>query len=300
MFALKHLISTWTRQADRGDYVRRLLIIFVQIAIFASSAIAAFLLRFEFNIPRSEFHHLRAAILTWIVVKAVIFHVAGLNRGWWRFVSVHDIARLALANTLASGLGGVLIGLSNSGFPRSIYIIDLLICFLATSGIRVIVRVIIEMGIQIEQADSDKRLLIYGAGAAGQALLREIRSNPQLVYRIFGFLDDDIHMRGVSIQGIQVLGTGEDLAREVTRHQIDEVLIAMPSASGQQMTAILERCHQANVPCKTIPGLGDLVEGNGLATQIRDVAVEDLLGRKPVRLEEAQIRASCGDGIEWR
>jgi FlaA1/EpsC-like NDP-sugar epimerase len=169
-----------------------------------------------------------------------------------------------------------------------------MVCFLATAGIRVTVRVIMELGIQIDHTDTrkSKKLLIYGAGVAGQALLREIRSNPQLVYSVRGFLDDDPHKRGVSIQGIRVLGTGEDLARATVRHEIDEVLIAIPSASGTQMTSILERCHAANVSCKTIPSLGDLVEANGLTTQIRDVAVEDLLGRKPVRLEEDQIRAN--------
>jgi FlaA1/EpsC-like NDP-sugar epimerase len=292
MFTLRLSVLRWIQHADTGDDARRLLIALVQVGIFALSAGIAFLLRFEFNIPRGEFGHVRAAIVTWVVVKAVTFHVAGLNRGWWRFVSVHEIARLALANTAASTLGAAVILLSTSGFPRSIYIIDLLICFLATSAIRVIVRVIIEMGIQIEQADSGNRLLIYGAGAAGQALLREIRSNPQLVYSVCGFLDDDRHKRGVSIQGIRVLGTGDDLTDTVAAHAIDEVLIAIPSASGSQMAAILKACHQAKVSCKTIPGLGGLVGGRGLAAQIRDVAVEDLLGRNPVRLQEDQIRGT--------
>jgi len=247
MAALTRLILGGIHRIDRGDYARRFLIIFVQVGIFAASALTAFLLRFEFNIPRSEFHHLRVAILTWIVVKAITFHVSGLNRGWWRFVSVHDIARLALANTVASCLGSVLIGFSNSGFPRSIYIIDLLVCFLATSGVRVIVRVIMEMGIQLGEVgtgkSNSKNLLIYGAGVAGQALLREIRSNSQLVYRVFGFLDDDVRKRGVSIQGMRVLGTGKDLDTTAKAHDIDEILIAIPSASGSEMTAILERCH---------------------------------------------------------
>ena len=168
MSTLRRLIPGCFRHTRRGGYARRLSIVLVQIAIFAISAFAAFLLRLEFNIPRSEFHHLRAAVLTWIAVKAVIFHLSGLNRGWWRFVSIPDIARLALANAAASALGGILIGFANSGFPRSIYIIDLLICFLGTSGVRVMVRVIAETGIQIAEAGGSKRLLIYGAGVAGQ------------------------------------------------------------------------------------------------------------------------------------
>jgi FlaA1/EpsC-like NDP-sugar epimerase len=266
------------------------LIIVVHSGIFAFSALTSFLLRFEFNIPHSEFDHFRAAALAWVVVKVVVFHFARLNRGWWRFVSVHDIGRLAFANAAASCMAAMLIALSTSGFPRSIYVIDLLISFLATSGVRVVVRIIMEMGTQIRQTEAAKRLLIYGAGAAGQALLREVRSNPQLVYTVCGFLDDNTHKRGVSIQGIRILGMGEDLVGVVAAHGIDEVLVAIPSASGSQMTAILERCHQAKVSCKTIPSLAGLVESTGLVSQIRDVAVEDLLGRNPVRLEEDQIR----------
>jgi len=117
MFALKQPVVRGIPRAGRSACARRLLIVLVQTAIFTFSALAAFLLRFEFTVPRSELDHLRIAILVWIAAKAVAFQYAGLNRGWWRFVSVHDLGRLALANTVASGLGFALIGLSTRGFP---------------------------------------------------------------------------------------------------------------------------------------------------------------------------------------
>ena len=288
---VKRLILDWIGYTDRSDSARRLWIICTHCSIFTASALISFLLRFEFNIPRDELSSLYTATITWIVIKLLVFHIAGLNRGWWRFVSVHDIRLLAIANTTASAISFAVISLATSGFPRSIYIIDLLVCFLSTSGLRIIVRVMMEAGIQIQRTGARKRLLIYGAGIAGQSILREIRSNPQLVCTVCGFLDDDVHKRGISIQGVRVLGTGENLAKAVTEEAIDEVLIAMPSASGSQMTKILERCHQAKTSYKTIPGLAEVIEGKGLATQIRDVAVEDLLGRTPVRLEEDRISA---------
>jgi FlaA1/EpsC-like NDP-sugar epimerase len=283
------VLRKWIRQTDGSDSIRRLLVVLTHGGIVASAVFLSFLLRFEFSIPRGELRHLYTATIVLIVIKLVVFQVAGLNRGWWRFVSLHDIRRLAIGNAVSSALGFALIGVSTPGFPRSIYITDLLICFLATSGIRVAVRMMMEIGIQIRQTDAGKRLLIYGAGGAGQAVLREIRSNPQLVYSVCGFLDDDLHKRGVSLQGLGVLGTGQDLAQVVAAHAIDEVLIAIPSASGTEMTQILERCRAAGADCKTIPGLGEVIEGGGLATRIRDVAVEDLLGRRPVRLEEGRI-----------
>jgi FlaA1/EpsC-like NDP-sugar epimerase len=292
MLNLKQPIPRWMRNPNRSERARRIWIVLIQVAIFIFSAFTAFLLRFEFNIPRQEFGHLRTAILVWIVVKTVGFHIAGLNRGWWRFVSIHDLGRLAFANTGASIVSFIAIALALPGFPRSIYILDFLISFMATSGIRVIARVVMEMAIQIEQTGVGKSLIIYGAGVSGQALLREIRSNPQLVYSVCGFLDDDVHKRGISMQGARVLGTGEDLMAVIARYKVDEVLIAIPSASGSQMSAILDRCQRAKVSCKTVPGLGELVDTNRLSAQIRDVAVEDLLSRNAIKLDENLVRGA--------
>ena len=120
--------------------------------------------------------------------------------------------------------------------------------------------------------------------------MREIRGNPRLSFVPCGFIDDDPNKHGLVIQGIKVIGSGERLQQIVRERRIDTVLIAMPSTSGSDMTRILRYCFDAGVSYKTVPGFGELIESNSLAHQIRDVAVEDLLGRKPVRLEENQIR----------
>jgi FlaA1/EpsC-like NDP-sugar epimerase len=136
----------------------------------------------------------------------------------------------------------------------------------------------------------EKRTLIYGAGDAGITLLREIRNNPRLAYRICGFLDDRRDKKGALIGNIVVLGGGDEVKSLVAKHNIAMILIAIPSATGVEMTRILELCHTAGVEYKTVPGLGEVVEECGLVGQIREVAVEDLLGRNPVRLEVSQIR----------
>jgi len=136
----------------------------------------------------------------------------------------------------------------------------------------------------------EKKTLIYGAGDAGITLLREIRNNPKLAYRVCGFLDDGRDKKGLLISGIEVLGRGDEIKSLVTKHNIAIILIAVPSATGVEMTRILELCHTADVEYKTVPGLGEVVEECGLVGQIREVAVEDLLGRNPVRLEVSRIR----------
>ncbi len=262
-----------------------------QIGIFVCSGLAAFLLRFDLSIPAGHLHHLAFALAIWIAVKSLVFRLGSLDRGWWRYVSVADVARIGLVNLSASALSAVLIlMIGPPGFPRSIYLLDLILCVLASAGVRVMVRVIAEAAAQNRHDRGAKRTLIYGAGEAGITLLREIRSNPRLPYRVCGFVDDHPEKAGVRIQGRPVLGSGADLASLARVHNVEEVLIAVPSATGEQMIRILEQCRAANVRCRTVPGLGEVVEGKGLAGQIRDVAMEDLLGRGPVRLEEKQIR----------
>jgi FlaA1/EpsC-like NDP-sugar epimerase len=255
--------------------------------------VVAFLLRFDFGLPHHYLRHLAYALPIWIVVKIVVFRVAGLDRGWWRYVSVTDLLRIVAGNFAGSAISCIaIILIAPAGFPRSIYVLDLMICFLGTAGIRMIVRMTAEATSHRGGGALEKNTLIYGAGEAGVTLLREIQRNPKLLYRVRGFLDDRPDKKGVHILGVSVLGGGDEIEVLVKKHKIDIILIAIPSATGSQMTKILEQCHACSVECKTVPGLGDVIEERGLAGQIRDVAVEDLLGRTPVRLEQDQIRAN--------
>jgi FlaA1/EpsC-like NDP-sugar epimerase len=161
----------------------------------------------------------------------------------------------------------------------------------ATTGIRVAVRLLAEATAH-SYPSGTQRTLIYGAGAAGVMLLRESRSNLSLNYSIVGFIDDDLTKSRMRIQGVPVLGAGAKLAFLAAKHDIHQVLIALPSATGVEMTRVLQFCQEARVRFRTVPSIAEIVKGPALATQIRDVAVEDLLGRNPVRLEENQIRGT--------
>jgi len=264
----------------------------VQLAIFVLAGVLAFLLRFDLGIPRQFWPHLLAGLCVWIPVKILVFGSFGLDRGWWRYASVGDVSRLAVANLSGSALGCLaLVWLAPKGFPRSIYILDSVLCYGMTAGVRLALRLAFEFS-RMPHRTPGKRAVIYGAGDAGVTLLREIRQNPALSYEIVGFIDDDPAKTGRLIHRVKILGNGAALPATLSSQNVEMVLIALPSATGAEMTRILRQCHEAGVSYKTIPGLAEIIEGNGLATQIRDVAVEDLLGRSPVRLEERQIRAA--------
>jgi FlaA1/EpsC-like NDP-sugar epimerase len=284
--------SSWYHflaRAERWGQLYRGMIWLYQICTFALCGLAAFLLRFEFTIPSIHRRHLYTALLVWVVVKLIVFRLLNLDHGWWRFLSVHDLGRLTLGNLLGSVVSGVVLVLVSPGFPRSLYTLDLVLCSLATSGTRVCLRIMLDSLGRGADSVLGARIFIYGAGLGGATLLREIRSSPKLPYTVCGFIDDDPNKRVLSIQGIKVAGSGSDLPALVPLHRIAEILIAVPSATSANMIAILGHCHSAGVKCRTIPSLAAMIEGRTLANQIRNVAVEDLLGRSPVRLEENKI-----------
>ena len=139
-------------------------------------------------------------------------------------------------------------------------------------------------------ATSRKRILIYGAGQAGRTLVAELRANPRLAYKAVGFVDDDAAKLGLRLHGLRVFGGRNDLASLVRRHRIDEVLVAIPRATGTQIGEILEACHAARVITRRIPRLAELIENKVLVDQIREVHLEDLLGRPEVMHQEKGIR----------
>jgi FlaA1/EpsC-like NDP-sugar epimerase len=277
------------RMVERLGAISRPIIWMVQTCIFALAGITAFLLRFDLSLPRIQVAHLGYALSIWVVVKSIVFRVARLDRGWWRFVSLSDLPRIAIGNLVGSFLGTLaILWIAPRGFPRSVYVLDLLVCSLLTVGVRLAVRIVVEAS-KLDPAGEKKRTLIYGAGGAGRSLLVEIRQNGALPCQVVGFIDDNSAKAELEMHGVKVLCGGDALTATAQKHRIDTVLIAIPSASGEEMTRILRRCQDAGVSFKTVPALGEIIKSNSLAKQIRNVAVEDLLGRSPSRLDEQEI-----------
>src|ERR1017187_9384651 len=168
----------------------RLAIRAVQLAIFAAAGVLAFMLRFDFAVPVVNQPHLLAAFCVFVPAKIFAFYFFKMDRGWWRYASIRDVARLAAANLAGSVLGClVLPWFTPQSFPRSIYFLDFMLCFGMTAGVRMAVRLAFEFS-RLPNLNARKRTLIYGAGDAGVTLLREIHQNPALSYEIIGFIDD--------------------------------------------------------------------------------------------------------------
>jgi FlaA1/EpsC-like NDP-sugar epimerase len=235
---------------------------------------------------------MEVALCIWAAAKSAAFIVGAVSQGSWRHTSIFDAVRIVLANSAGSILGGLVIFhlIGPWGIPRSVYILDWLISCLLTLGGRLAARVVVT-AISTSSVEGERaNTLIYGAGAAGLALLWELRQNQSLMCDVIGIVDDDQSKVGLVLDGKRVMGTGESLGALVQKHAIKRVLIAIPSATGPQMVRILRLATDAKVEYKMVPSLGELVQGTELGKQIREVAVEDLLGRKPVHLDQDRIR----------
>ncbi|HTQ55179.1 MAG TPA: nucleoside-diphosphate sugar epimerase/dehydratase [Bryobacteraceae bacterium] len=273
--------------------ILRILDVSSYFVIAAFSVDAAFQLRFEFSPPPAVAPMLWRGLLLAILIKPGLFFCGRFHRSLRMHAEARDLGRLLMWNVLASFLFAVAARLwMGPAYPRSVYLIDFLVCFLCCILARFWLLFLPTWGRPRVPASG---ILIYGAGAAGATMLQEIRRNPSLNYYVAGFLDDDESKRGADIAGTQVLGTGREAAALVARlnrarQQVDEIVIAMPSATGRQKCQALANCQAAGVRCKTVPGLADLLERQALLPQVRHVELADLLGRPQVELDDRPMR----------
>ncbi|SHI75585.1 NDP-sugar epimerase, includes UDP-GlcNAc-inverting 4,6-dehydratase FlaA1 and capsular polysaccharide biosynthesis protein EpsC [Malonomonas rubra DSM 5091] len=268
-------------------------ILLIQVLIVLSSFYLSFALRFDFAIEGKYWARGLVLAPVLLAIKLIVFWRFSLFRGWWRYVSMPDLFLILKANIIASLLfvlyAVVVYRLEH--VPRSVLIMDWAICFMLMGGVRFVTRAFREQYLPMLSFGGEKgtRTLIIGAGDAGQMIAREVRSNSRLHLQLVGFVDDDPQKQKGSFQGLSVLGTSEDLPEIVLKKNIEEVIIAIPSASGQQIRSIVERCHSIEISFKILPGVGELIDGSVSVQQLRNVSLEDLLGRQPIVLDEAEI-----------
>ncbi len=253
--------------------------------------VGAFWLRFNLDdIPLIHWDAALTALPIVIVVQGGVFWYLGLYRGVWRFASVPDLLRIAKA----IGVGVVMAALAiffttrMHDVPRSIFPLYAILLLMLLGGPRLLYRWYKDRQLYVA---TGKRALIVGAGEAGETLVRELLRDRNHGYQPVGFVDDDIEKKGREIHGVRVLGNVNKIPRLVERMGVDLILIALPSATSREMRRIVGVCEQTGVPMRTLPALDDLVSGRSVVSELRDISIEDLLGREPVSLDWAAINA---------
>jgi FlaA1/EpsC-like NDP-sugar epimerase len=282
---------------------RRPLIVLAHLAAFAVSLLLSFLATSNMQIQAEWLTKQYPTLLVLvIIIKTVIFGLFKQYRGWWRYVGISDltgIVRASLVSTmLIFGLwvAGLYIDPVRKKIPnlsdvsQAVFVVDMFCTILLLAGLRMAIRLYYEEFRTVE-AGKLKRFLIVGAGNTGESLLREIHRMAVAEYDVVGFIDDDPAKQGIHIHDIPVLGTVEQLPEICKEKNIEEVAIAMPSATVPQRRRVVQVCQGTKVRFRTVPSMTDLAGGKFRVSQIRDVDINDLLGREAIQLDTDSIEA---------
>ena len=264
-----------------------------QASLILCSLLCAWLLRFEFRLPEAGLLWAAAPIL--IAVRLGTMPFFNLMHGWWRYTGISDAVDVGKAVLTGSFLFflAVRYGLGVRAFPLSIYMLEAMLTFALLTGVRVLSRMLAET---VRRDSTSKRLLLVGAGHAAQMIIREIQE-VETGYRVIGCVDDNPLKKGMRVLGVPVLGLVEALANIVRLHRIDEILIAIPSATQAQMRRLVALCKESGIAFRTVPEMAELIAGRVMLQQVREVSLTDLLGRIPVDLDLESVREHIRDRV---
>ena len=270
------------------------------LAVLSAAYWLAFLFRFEFSIPAPWFS---AALIGWpgvVAIEFVVLHALGVPRFSWRYVSIRESAKIAVAVALATSLlVGIRLILPVVVVPYGVLCMNFFLVFVGLVGVRAVRRIYGELVERKLRASGQKRerVLLIGAGQAGVLVAREIISRPDLALHPIGFLDDDPLKIGSRIGGLPVLGSIDQAAEIAVRKRVKRVLITIANAPGPQIRSVTMRCRNAGLETKIIPGIYEIVGDRVNLSRIREVAIEDLLGREQVQLDDDALTASIRDAV---
>lgn len=267
-------------------------------AIFIGVAgLLAFLLRFDFTLPAAQTANLLLTVTVFVACRFVAFAWLGIYRRETRYLGVQDLG--TLGKGLAAGSAGATLVIylltRFNGYPRSVPLVELGCALLLVGGFRVARRLLDEK----KKWDRGQcaRVLIVGAGDAGAMVVKEMLRNADVHSRPVGLVDDDVQKHHRKIHGLEVFGSCEDIPRLVKEKGIDEILIAIPTATAAQMRRLVMRCRQAHRRVRTVPSILGLLSGRPLSQQIRQVLPEDLMNREPINLNISQVSEAVKDKV---
>ena len=284
-------------------FKRKTLFLLADAILIIFAVYVSFWLRFDGKIPEKFLTGLWVRILLILIVTITMLAIHGLYNISWRFFGLKDMVKLLQAVTLAFLLLVVmvygfdfLVGMRE--IPRTILLLSFNFTLVLLGMLRISKRVVREYRLRrLGMSRGRKKVLIIGAGSAGEQIVREMTTNQKSVHFPVGFVDDDRAKQGTEIHGIKVLGTRDDIPKTLRGNGIDEVLIAIPSVRSKDILAIVELVRSTGEvnSIKVLPGIHDIVEGKISLGDIKDIEVEDLLGRAPVQVDYEKIRAFLSD-----
>lgn len=252
--------------------------------------VAAYILRFNFEIPQEHLAVMVDRLWMVVVTQVAIFVGFGLYRGTWRFASIADLKRILFTVILSTAVLGLLLFMMATDLrvPRSVMVLDPILLVLMMGGSRFFYRAFKEHQLYGLYSKRGEPVVVLGAGEAAVTLLKDLAQSEE--WRVVGMLDDNESMHGREIQGVRVHGSIDSLVKVATRYGARHVIIAMPSAHHHERRKALGLVNQLGLEALTVPSIDDLISGRLNVSQIRPVDVEDLLGRDTVDLDNSGLQ----------
>ena len=283
--------------------IRNRYLLFVDVILLAIAPFLLFALRFEgLDWPPNQLHNAILFTLVMVPARIVVYYLFGVYRTMWRYASIAELELVIVAgvsgSVVAALLGANLLldaGFISSRIPLSVLFNGGVLSVVLLAAPRFLIRMGGWRAIRRGLEDSPHRVLIAGAGAAGQTILKELSSNPVLGMWAVGFVDDDRSKRGLRIGKIPVFGTLAMMPSIIKREGITEVVIAMPSASGTVVREVVQAAMKCGVQARTVPTLGEILSGNVSVTALRNVEIQDLLRREPIKTDLRQVALLAHD-----
>jgi FlaA1/EpsC-like NDP-sugar epimerase/lipopolysaccharide/colanic/teichoic acid biosynthesis glycosyltransferase len=280
-FVLTHLILT------RFQLI--LIRLSLDCVIVAAVTYAAYLVRFDGILPADSVVPLLYGLPLVVASYALAFYATRTYLGIWRYVGVEDFWRLLGACGLGGVIAGALLYLMRSPYPRSVLLLTPILAMMVMGGARVAVRSIVGRSERAPWVRDRRRVVILGAGSAGQSVAREILRTRPLGYEIVGFADDDPRLRGATLHTLPVIGTTAQLDELARKHRLDEAIVAIPRLGLADLRRIGESCARAGLEFKTMPSMEQLIRGEGSLRYLRRVDLDDLLRREPLSLDPKRV-----------
>jgi FlaA1/EpsC-like NDP-sugar epimerase len=290
------------RRLNHPVYRNRVLQVCADGALVAVAFYLAFRLRFldQSDLPHRYWILFAQSVGFVIALKLIVFAAFGMYQKWWRYVSGRDFLQIVRAVTVASAILVVAFTVLRPfahNLPRSVAVMDFLLTLMLITGARLAVRLIVERPSRSARVPK-REVLVIGAGSGGQMVVRELQLNPEIGVTAIGFVDDDPRKRGMRMLGLKVLGSTKQIDTILDETHPDEVVIAIPSAPGTLRAKVVAACREREIRVRTLPTVFELLRGGvQLNKQLREVRVEDVLGRDPIVRELDRVGAYLRDRI---
>jgi FlaA1/EpsC-like NDP-sugar epimerase len=270
---------------------RSLLLVLIDIFIINIAFFLAFLIRFDFDIPVQYIILYKQSFIVFTLSNIFTFIFFKQYHKIWRYVNLKDLIDLMVVITIGSAVSSLILFLLQIHLPRSIYPLSWLLNIMLVISSRMFYRYVMSNSKVKIKNIVFKNTLIIGAGSAGQMLIRELKAHPEIGLKPVAILDDDKSKIYRSMEGVPIVGTLDDIIKAVKENEIDEVIYAIPSASRTVLRKVIDSLSELHMKVKTLPGIYELVNGKVSVNQIRDVDINDLLGRDPIEIDLDEINS---------